>query len=78
MPAPSIPVSIRAESTSPTRLVGERGNEIHPAAFWRAVTDRVRETPAVDSASLARVPPGGVEGIGLGGVAPGDKRARRR
>ena len=35
--------------------------------------DRVRETPAVESASLARVPPGGWEGIGLGGVAPGDQ-----
>ena len=35
--------------------------------------DRVRQTPAVESASLARVPPGGFEGIGLGGVAPGDQ-----
>ena len=42
-------------------------------AFWRMVIDRVRETPAVESASLARVPPGGWEGIGLGGVAPGDQ-----
>jgi predicted permease len=42
-------------------------------AFWRMVIDRVRETPAVASASLARVPPGGWEGIGLGGVAPGDQ-----
>ena len=44
-----------------------------PAAFWRTVIDRVRQTPAVESASLARVPPGGFEGIGLGGVAPGDQ-----
>ena len=44
-----------------------------PAAFWRTVLDRVREIPVVESASLARVPPGGVEGIGLGGVAPGDQ-----
>jgi hypothetical protein len=29
--------------------------------------------PAVESASLARVPPGGFEGIGLGGVAPADE-----
>ena len=35
--------------------------------------DRVRQIPAVESASLARVPPGGFEGIGLGGVAPGDQ-----
>ena len=47
-----------------------------PAAFWRTVIDRVRQTPAVESASLARVPPGGFEGIGLGGVAPGDQPAR--
>ena len=44
-----------------------------PATFWRTVIDRVRLTPAVESASLARVPPGGFEGIGLGGVAPGDQ-----
>jgi predicted permease len=44
-----------------------------PAAFWQTVIDRVRQTPAVESASLARVPPGGFEGIGLGGVAPGDQ-----
>jgi hypothetical protein len=35
--------------------------------------DRVRELPAVEAASLARVPPGGWEGIGLGGVSPGDQ-----
>lgn len=44
-----------------------------PATFWRTVIDRVRQTPVVESASLARVPPGGFEGIGLGGVAPGDQ-----
>jgi predicted permease len=43
------------------------------AAFWRTVIDRVRQMPAVEAASLARVPPGGWEGIGLGGVAPGDR-----
>jgi putative ABC transport system permease protein len=43
------------------------------AAFWRTVIERVRQAPTVDSASLTRVPPGGFEGIGLGGVAPGDQ-----
>jgi predicted permease len=43
------------------------------AAFWGTVIDRVRQSPAVESASLARVPPGGFEGIGLGGVAPRDQ-----
>ena len=47
--------------------------EAGTTAFWRTVIDRVRQTPAVESASLARVPPGGWEGIGLGGVAPGDQ-----
>ena len=42
------------------------------AAFWRTVIDGVRQIPDVESASLARVPPGGFEGIGLGGVVPGD------
>jgi predicted permease len=44
-----------------------------PDAFWRILIDRVRQMPAVEAASLARVPPGGWEGIGLGGVAPGDQ-----
>ena len=43
------------------------------AALWRTTIDRVRQLPAVTSASLARVPPGGWEGIGLGGIAPGDR-----
>jgi len=42
-------------------------------AFWRTIIDRVRQLPAVEAASLARVPPGGWEGIGLGGVAPADR-----
>jgi predicted permease len=42
-------------------------------AFWRRLIDRVRQMPAVEAASLARVPPGGWEGIGLGGVGPGDQ-----
>jgi predicted permease len=44
-------------------------------AFWRTMIDRVRRQPAVEAASLARVPPGGWEGIGLGGVAPADQPA---
>jgi predicted permease len=43
-----------------------------PSVFWRTLIDRVRQTPAAETASLARVPPGGWEGIGLGGVAPAD------
>jgi predicted permease len=42
-------------------------------AFWASVIDRIRETPVVESASLARVPPGGLEGIGLGSVARDDR-----
>jgi putative ABC transport system permease protein len=41
-------------------------------AVWEAILDRVRRMPGVADASLARVPPGGWEGIGLGGVAPAD------
>lgn len=48
--------------------------KVGPVSFWRSVIDPVRQAPAVASASLARVPPGGFEGIGLGGVAPGDQR----
>jgi predicted permease len=44
-------------------------------AFWRRLMERVRQLPTVDAASLARVPPGGFEGIGLGGVAAGDASA---
>ena len=44
-----------------------------PGAFWRVLIDGVRQMPATEAASLARVPPGGWEGIGLGGVAPGDR-----
>ncbi|HEY7058675.1 MAG TPA: ABC transporter permease, partial [Vicinamibacterales bacterium] len=49
------------------------GTTIGSAAFWRTMIDRVRRTAIVESASLARVPPGGFEGIGLGGVAPADR-----
>jgi putative ABC transport system permease protein len=58
-------------ATLDSSVIGEP--KVAAAAFWRTVIDRVRQTPAVESASLARVPPGGFEGIGLGGVAPGDK-----
>ncbi len=34
--------------------------------FWRDLVDRVRELPGVQAATLARVLPGGFEGIGLG------------
>ena len=43
------------------------------AELWRTVLERVRQSPAVERASLARVPPGGFEGIGLGEVAAGDQ-----
>jgi putative ABC transport system permease protein len=48
-------------------------SEVGTAAFWRTVIDRVRQTSTVDSASLVRVPPGGFEGIGLGGVSPAEQ-----
>jgi predicted permease len=41
--------------------------------FWPSLLERVRQTPTVEAASLARVPPGGWEGIGLGSVAPADQ-----
>jgi predicted permease len=37
--------------------------------FWRDVVDQVRRLPNVQSATAARVLPGGFEGIGLGGVS---------
>ena len=43
-----------------------------PLVLWRNAIDRVRELPAIEMASLARVPPGGLEGIGMGGIAAGD------
>ena len=55
------------------RLVGSRAAEIRTG---RILADRDRSRPADAGrrgASLARVPPGGFEGIGLGGVAPGDQ-----
>jgi putative ABC transport system permease protein len=37
--------------------------------FWRDVIHGVRQLPGVEAATLARVPPGGFEGIGLGNIA---------
>ena len=37
--------------------------------FWRELVERVRHLPDVQAATVARVLPGGFEGIGLGGVA---------
>jgi predicted permease len=54
-------------------MAGEE--EAVPPAFWRTLIDRVRQMPAVEAASLARVPPGGWEGIGLGDLAPEDREA---
>jgi len=36
--------------------------------FWRQLIERVHQLPGVEAATLARVPPGGFEGIGLGGI----------
>ncbi len=44
-----------------------------PQVLWRNAIDRVRELPAIEMASLARVPPGGLEGIGMGGITAGDR-----
>ena len=51
------------------------GDAATHADFWRNVIERVRDLPAVEAASIARVPPGGFEGIGLGGVAAADAGA---
>jgi predicted permease len=47
-----------------------------PDEFWRDALERVRRLPGVDTASIARVPPGGWEGIGLGGVDVTDHPGR--
>jgi putative ABC transport system permease protein len=51
------------------------GTQTEKDAFWSRLIERVRQLPAVEAASLARVPPGGFEGIGLGGVGAGDAPA---
>ncbi len=43
--------------------------------FWDRIIRRIRHAPGIESASLVRVPPGGIEGIGLGGIAAGDRPA---
>ena len=45
------------------------GNQSAKDTFWPNVIERVRQLPAVGAASLVRVPPGGFEGIGMGGIA---------
>ena len=50
-------------------------NDPTGASFWRRLIERARQVPGVESASLVRVPPGGFEGIGLGGVAAGPAAA---
>jgi predicted permease len=50
------------------------GSSSDRPGLWQTVIDRVRQSPGVESASLARVPPGGLEGIGWGEVAPEDPR----
>jgi predicted permease len=45
-----------------------------PQWLWRNAIERVRALPSIETASLARVPPGGLEGIGMGGIAAGDRQ----
>jgi putative ABC transport system permease protein len=49
---------------------------VAPDGFWRDAIERVRRLPDVEAASLARVPPGGWEGIGLGGIDVTDRPGR--
>ncbi|MEO8483779.1 MAG: ADOP family duplicated permease, partial [Acidobacteriota bacterium] len=51
-------------------VMGPRTDDTSP--FWPTMIEHVRQQPTVEAASLARVPPGGWEGIGLGSVAAGD------
>ena len=44
-----------------------------PQVLWRSAIDRVRQLSTIETASLARVPPGGLEGIGMGGISAGDR-----
>ncbi len=44
-----------------------------PETLLHNVIERVRALPAIEMASLSRVPPGGLEGIGMGGIAAGDR-----
>jgi predicted permease len=47
---------------------GHRGARL---AFWHGLLERVREVPGVQHATIARVLPGGFEGIGLSVGVPG-------
>jgi predicted permease len=49
------------------------GAQSAPQTLLRNAIERVRALPAIEMASLARVPPGGLEGIGMGGIAAGDR-----
>jgi predicted permease len=49
------------------------GAESAQQTLLRNAIERVRALPAIEMASLARVPPGGLEGIGMGGIAAGDR-----
>ena len=52
-------------------VTGEPSRE--KVEFWHTMLDRMEQLPAVEAVSLARVPPGGWEGIGLGDVVPDDR-----
>jgi predicted permease len=49
-------------------MTGE--NQASGLPFWRDLIHGVRALPGVQAATLARVPPGSFEGIGLGSIAP--------
>jgi predicted permease len=49
-------------------MTGE--NQASGLPFWRDLIHGVRALPGVQAATLARVTPGGFEGIGLGSIAP--------
>lgn len=57
----------RVELTS-VDLAMSGDTEVSGATFWPDLLERVRRTAAVQDATLARVTPGGFEGIGLGDV----------
>lgn len=52
------------------------GGSLAADRFWRDALERVQRLPDVEAASLARVPPGGWEGIGLGGIDVPDHPGR--
>jgi len=60
----------RGVEVATVNLAPTDADEPTRAAVWREVLARVRALPTVQATSLARVPPGGWEGIGLGAVSP--------